>query len=335
MKDCSGIFKHLNSLPKPWKFLAPMVANSEEAYRNFARKYGADLCYTEMVHCKSFNQGKTNPKSNFWYTTRDTDRPLVIQICGNDPDEMVKTCLKVQNYCDAIDINFGCPQEIARKGRYGSYLQDDWILIENIVKHISSSIAVPLFCKIRVFECVEKTVEYAKIFERSGCALLTVHGRTREQKGANTGMASWDHIRAIKQNINIPVIANGNMIYHRNIKECYDYTGCDGVMIAEPHLYNPGIFLSDNFRSTDILKEYLLIVKETPDSAEKNHIKSHAFKIMKPFLSEYPKFNQILNDCHTVDDYLNFVQNVEELCLRQEVTEISLKVRPYIRKTES
>ena len=91
----SNIFDYLNCKKKPWKFLAPMVANSEEAYRTLARRYGADLCYTEMVHCKNFNQGKWSPTNNFWYTTSPKDRPLVIQICGNDPEEMLKTCLNL------------------------------------------------------------------------------------------------------------------------------------------------------------------------------------------------------------------------------------------------
>ncbi|KAI5179537.1 tRNA-dihydrouridine synthase 1, partial [Pancytospora epiphaga] len=201
----------LKNVNKPWKFLAPMVSNSDEAYRRLAKRYGADLCYTEMVHCKNYNTGKKNPTNNYWYTTSPEDRPLVVQICGNDPDTMLETCLSVQSVCDAIDINFGCPQEIARKGHYGAFLMDDMPLIKKIVTHISSNISIPLFCKIRVFPLITQTVEYAKMLEESGCALLVVHGRTREQRGQNSGLASWEHIRAVKAQLSIPVIANGNM----------------------------------------------------------------------------------------------------------------------------
>src|SRR6476620_592107 len=102
----TNLLDFLSSLQKPWKFLAPMVANSEEAYRNLARRYGADICYTEMVHCKVYNTSKQSPVDNFWFTTNAKDRPLIIQICGNDPDIMLKTCLALQDHCDAIDINF-------------------------------------------------------------------------------------------------------------------------------------------------------------------------------------------------------------------------------------
>lgn len=255
----TDLLNYLNTLPKPWKILAPMVGNSEKPYRILALKHNADLVYTEMVNCKAFNKNRCDPKNNQWYTTGD--RPLVIQICGDNVEEMVKTCLTVQDYCDAIDINFGCPQEIAKKGHYGSFLQDEWDLIERIVTGCSQAINIPLFCKIRIFESVEKTVEYAKMYERAGCSLLAVHGRVREQKGINSGLASWEHIRAVKEALKIPVIANGNLIYNKNIKECYEFTKADGVMIAEPHLYNPCIFCEEPKNSLEILEEFLEILR--------------------------------------------------------------------------
>lgn len=334
-KGClnNQIFDYLNTLKKPWKFLAPMVSNSEEAYRILSRKYGADLCYTEMVNCKIFNQGDCNPRKNFWYSTSESDRPLVIQICGNDPEVMLETCFKIQKYCDAIDINFGCPQEIARKGHYGSYLQDEWDLIERIVRLLSTSINVPLFCKIRIFDSIERTVEYAKMIEKAGCSLLVVHGRLREQRGAKTGLASWNHIKAVKQALSIPVVANGNMIYHQNIHECYESTGCDGVMIAEPHLYNPTIFVSSENKSINVLRDYLMIVKENPKTAERIHIKSHSFKILKLFLTNHPEFNVTLDGCKTVEEYLLFLDNVKTLVDKGNIPLESLKMVPYIRKT--
>ena len=165
-----------------------------------------------MVNCKVFNLGKCDPLINQWYTTGSEDKPLVVQICGDDTNEMAITCKKISDHCDAIDINFGCPQDVARKGHYGSYLQDEWELVKNIVNTCSNASKVPLFCKIRIFESIEKTVEYAKMIESAGAKLLAVHGRTRDQRGINTGFASWEHIKAIKKALNIPVIENGNII---------------------------------------------------------------------------------------------------------------------------
>lgn len=324
----------LAKIQRPWKFLAPMVSNSEEAYRRLARRHGADLCFTEMVHCAVFNKGKKNSRQNYWYTTDESDRPLVVQICGNDPKTMLETCLTIQDCCDAIDINFGCPQEIARKGNYGSFLQDDWDLVERIVRTLSSGIRVPLFCKIRVFESIERTVAYAKLIERSGCALLTVHGRQRHQKGHNTGLASWEHIRAVKDGLAIPVVANGNMIRFEDMERCIAYTGCDGIMIAEPHLYNPMIFTGERRRSIDVFEEYLRIIQERPRSAQCKHIKSHAFKMMCPLLAARTELRSELDRCSSLDDYLSFVNHVRILHERGEISEDALGLLPYIRSTE-
>lgn len=140
------------------------------------------------------------------------DRPLIVQFCGNDPQQILTSAKVLEPYCDAVDINLGCPQDIAKKGRYGAFLQDEWDLIYDIGKSQSSSLSaenhltsftpshssssavntlhknlsVPVTAKFRVFPSVEKTVEYAKMLERAGAQILTCHGRIREQRGHNT-----------------------------------------------------------------------------------------------------------------------------------------------------
>ncbi|KAM0681771.1 tRNA dihydrouridine synthase [Glugoides intestinalis] len=322
---------HLNSMKKPWKFLAPMVGNSEEAYRILARKHGADVCYTEMVNCKAFTKNKCNPTNNQWYTTSPEDRPLVIQICGDDPEVMLQTCLSIQSYCEAIDINFGCPQEIARKGHYGSYLQEEWDLVYNIVSVCSKGIEVPLFCKIRVFESIEKSVEYAKVFERAGASLLVVHGRTREQRGENTGLASWEHIKAIKAALKIPVIANGNLIYNYEIERCFKETNCDGVMIAEPHLFNPAIFCTESMSSIEVAEEYLAIAASEIRLFDGGSAKSHFFKIFHTLLLKMPDLRIKLDKSKRLDDYKVFCIMVRELLESNEISNEDLKMHPYIR----
>lgn len=322
---------YLNTLKRPWKFLAPMVGNSEEAYRILARKYGADICYTEMVNCKSYINGKCNPVENQWYTTSNLDRPLVIQICGDDPQVMLKTCLDIQPYCDAIDINFGCPQEVARKGHYGSYLQDEWELIHRIVSVCSENIKIPLFCKIRVFESIEKTVEYAKMFENAGASLLTVHGRTREQRGINTGLASWEHIKAIKKALKIPVIANGNILYHEDLKKCFEETNCDGIMTAETHLFNPCIFLPENLPSIRVFEDYLQIARSEKRLFDGGPAKSHAFKIFNGIFKKIPTLRAELDKCRAIDDYFKFCESLKKLYQEGVINDLDLEMHPYIR----
>ncbi|KMV65883.1 tRNA-dihydrouridine synthase [Encephalitozoon cuniculi EcunIII-L] len=304
--------KFWEEIQRPYFAVAPMVGNSEEAWRRLSKRHGANIFYTEMVHCDSFLRGSRNPVKNRWYTTSEGDRPLVVQICGNSPEVMLEAALIIQDHCDAIDVNFGCPQKVARKGGYGAYLQENWKLTEEIVKVLSSGLNVPVFCKIRVFGSIEKTVEYAKMIEEAGCSLLAVHGRTRDQRGAAMGFASWKHIRAIKENLRIPVLSNGNIMTHHDVWRCLEYTGCDGVMVGEAHLHNPLIFTGEDRSCLEIIGEYLDICMEFPGSADVRHIKSHMFRLLYNYFSMNPGKQPDLDSCGSVEKFYEFYLSLVE-----------------------
>jgi len=165
-----------------------------------------------MINAKMYANNKRNGYREISFNTvfgeegGPEDRPLIIQFCANDPDHLLASAQALEGLCDAVDINLGCPQDIARKGHYGSFLQDEWDLIymlsaflsmlhvlglcstwvSRTVNTLHVNLSVPVTAKFRVFDSLERTVEYARMLERAGAQILTCHGRTREQRGQNT-----------------------------------------------------------------------------------------------------------------------------------------------------
>lgn len=129
IQECTDVSKEehfkktwefFDSIGRPKYICAPMVDQSELAFRMLCRQHGTQLCYTPMLHSRLTVEDKNYLSANF--STCKEDRPLIIQFCGNEPDTLLQACKKVEDKCDAVDINFGCPQGIAKRGNYGSFL---------------------------------------------------------------------------------------------------------------------------------------------------------------------------------------------------------------------
>lgn len=213
------------------------------------------LAYSPMLHAPLFGENQkyrdihfkpTKPGSDtpFLDGNPAIDRPLFMQFCANDPQALLNAARHVAPYCDAVDLNLGCPQGIARKGHYGSFLQEDQDLIHRLIKILHENLDIPVTAKIRILETKEATLKYAQNVLSAGASILTVHGRRREQKGHLTGLADWQMIRFLRDNLppETVIFANGNILQHEDIAKCLAATGADGVMSAEGNLSNPGIF---------------------------------------------------------------------------------------------
>ncbi|KAG0174154.1 hypothetical protein DFQ28_001110 [Apophysomyces sp. BC1034] len=307
-------------LGNPRFIVAPMVDQSEQAWRILSRRYDAQLCFTPMYHAKLFSDPTHGHKyrEEQWSTDKD-DRPLIVQFCANDPEYLLRAAKLVENDCDAVDINLGCPQGIAKRGRYGSFLQDEWDLIKNLVSTLHKELVVPVTVKIRVFATIEKTVEYAKMIEAAGAQMLTVHGRLREQKGHKTGLADWDKIKAVKEAVKIPVVANGNILYHDDIQRCLDHTGADGVMSAEGSLYNPAIFAKRDMPPTtwEMAQEYLEICRDICPT-KPGPIKAHLFKILRPSLPHHVELRNRLGKSSTFEEMWEITMELKDLLVKDQ-----------------
>ena len=225
--------------------LAPMAGVSDRAYRELCVRFGAAYCVSEMVSSKalSFN----SKKSEELMEISDLERPCGIQIFGDDPKCMADAAKHaLENKPDIIDINMGCPAPKISSNGSGSALMKNPRLCGEIVKAVTAVTDIPVTVKIRKGwdDDSVNAVEVAIICESEGAAAITVHGRTRQQYYKPP--VDYDIIRAVRESVSVPVIANGDIDSAERAKEVMDITGCDLVMIGRATLGNPWIFSQIN-----------------------------------------------------------------------------------------
>ncbi len=223
--------------------LAPMAGVSNSPFRILSRAYGAGLVFAEMVSDKGLLH--SNEKTiKLLYMTK-AEKPMAQQIFGSDLKSMVDAAIYIDQHsnADIIDINMGCPvPKVAVKAQAGASLMKNPDLIYEIVYSIVKKVSKPVTVKIRSGWDSDSinAVEVAKIIEKAGASAITVHARTRAQ--GYSGLADWDVIKAVKENVSIPVIGNGDVTDGPSAKKMLDYTGCDAVMIGRGALGNPWVF---------------------------------------------------------------------------------------------
>ena len=225
--------------------LAPMAGITDQPFRQLCCQMGAGLAVSEMV--------SANPK--VWNTEKSKLRMVhsaeagirSVQIAGSDPEEMAFAAqVNVQSGAQIIDINMGCPAKKVNKKLAGSALLKAPEQVEQIVKSVVNAVEVPVTLKIRTGWCENSRngVEIAKIAEHNGIQSLAVHGRTRSD--FYKGDAEYQTIKAIKQAISIPVVANGDITSAQKAADVLDFTGADAIMVGRGAQGRPWIFREIN-----------------------------------------------------------------------------------------
>ncbi|WP_268977539.1 tRNA dihydrouridine synthase DusB [Pseudomonas saliphila] len=221
--------------------LAPMAGVTDRPFRQLCRRLGAGLVVSEMVtsDTRLWNSRKSRQRLDH---TGEAE-PRSVQIAGGDPEMMAEAARQNEQMgAQIVDINMGCPAKKVCNKAAGSALLRDERLVADILEAVVAAVSIPVTLKIRTgwHPDHRNGVQVARIAEQSGIQALAVHGRTRSD--LYRGDAEYDTIAAIKQAIDIPVFANGDIDSPAKARQVLDYTGADAVMIGRAAQGRPWIF---------------------------------------------------------------------------------------------
>ena len=257
--------------------LGPMAGVTDLAFRTVCAELGASITVTEMVSSRALVY---KDKKSAALLKKNEGSLCGAQIFGNDPDVMAegaRLALEISG-CDFLDINMGCPMpKIANSGD-GCGLMRTPELAGQILASVVKAVDVPVTVKCRLGwdKGSINVLDFAKRMEDNGASMVTVHGRTRSM--LYSGVADWDMIAKVKQNLSIPVIANGDIVSGETAVKCLKRTSADGIMIGRATFGDPWIFtevleaLQGNFDyQRPILKDRIALAVRQFELSEQDH----------------------------------------------------------------
>ena len=305
---------------------APLAGISDTIYRNLVREKSKEtLLTTEMISSEAL----VNNQKTLIIEYDKSQYPLSFQLSGHKPHIMARAAKFLNERASSIDINFGCPVNKVVKGTDGAAMMRNPKLASDIVKAIKDVIDVPLSAKFRLGWSLDEInfVEFAKTMEESGVDFITVHARTRSQM--YSGSADWEKLAQLKNEINIPYYANGDIKTVQDAIKCLEITKADGISIGRGLMGNPFLagHIEHYFKTGEILKEATL---EEKIEILKRHIigevnlrgEINGIKFMRKFYNFYissvrdaSKYRQVLVRIESLDEVLKVLDEILSLHL--------------------
>ena len=218
-------------------FLAPMASISDLPFRIVMKRFGAGLVFSEMVSAKGLIYAGARTRELL--CSSPEERPLAVQLFGSEPGSLAEATKLIRDDAELIDLNLGCPvNKVVRSGA-GSALLKSPALVKSILQTVRAATDLPLTIKIRSGWDQQSVnfLEIGRIAEGEGVDAITLHPRTRNQ--GFSGHSEWEHIRQLKNALNIPVIGSGDIITPPDAVKMIETTGCDAVMIGRASYGNP------------------------------------------------------------------------------------------------
>lgn len=209
--------------------LAPMAGITDYVLRSLIREQSKTcILTTEMISSEALH----NVKETDMTKRDDNHSPIIYQLSGHKPELMAEGAKYLESMADVIDINMGCPVNKVVKGQDGSALMRNPSLAYDIVQAVKESVSIPVSVKFRLGYTQQEMnfVPFGQYMQEAGAEFITLHGRTRNQM--YSGKADWKKIRELKNNVDIPVFANGDVVSVETAAECLEESGADGVAIG-------------------------------------------------------------------------------------------------------
>ncbi len=300
--------------------LAPLAGYTDLPFRLLCKEFGAGLTVSEMISCHGLVYQQYN--TLLMLKSVQEERPVSFQLFGSDPDIMAEGAeIMASLKPDMIDINMGCPvRKVTKKGA-GAALMTTPDIAEEIIHKVVSRVQVPVTVKFRSGKDQNSisAVEFAKMAQGAGAAAVTVHARTWAQ--AFSGVIDPSVIEDVVNNVQIPVIGNGDVLSLDDGYALMKNTGCQGVMIGRAALGNPWVFSTEgrpnDYRQiTDGARRHLTLMREhLPAERVLGYIKNHISRYFKG-LKGASSFRKHIFDAPTADAIdsllINYDSNNEE-----------------------
>ena len=302
--------------------LAPLAGVSDVGFRLIAEKYGADKTFTEMVSVNALYYD--NKKTDDLLFISENEKNCNIQIFGSKPDiieKVVKDKINPIEKSKEISFNMGCPVAKITKNGEGSALMAKPKLVEEICKTLRKSTDKKINIKFRL-GIDDKNLNYleiGKIAQDAGIDYVILHARTKEQM--YSGKANWNHIKILKENLSIPVIANGDIFCVEDFVKVIDKTKADGVMLARGAMGNPFLFkeikdyINKGFyekpTSTQIIdqliEQYKLELKYKKEKLVVTQMRKHLSWYIKG-LENSSKIRDLVNKLNTIEEVMDALE---------------------------